>query len=51
MGYVEECYKKWLLEKVIIECWTTLKCAKVLGRSVEKINEDLKKFSEEVKLG
>ena len=51
MGYVEESYRKWLLEKVLVECWSSLKCAKVLGRSVDKINEDLKKFVEEVKLG
>lgn len=51
MGYVEECYRKWLLERVLVDCWSSLKCAKVLGRSVEKINEDLKKFIEEVKVG
>ena len=51
MGYVEECYKKWLLKKVLEECWTTKKCAKELGRSLEKVNKDLKKFLEEIKLG
>ena len=51
MGYIDDCYRKWLLEKVLVECWTTLKCAKVLGRSLEKVNEDLKKFLDDVKLG
>jgi hypothetical protein len=51
MGYIEDCYKKWLLDKVLCECWTTLRCAKVLGRSLEKVNADLKKFLDEVKMG
>jgi hypothetical protein len=51
MGYIEECYRKWLLDKVLVECWTTLKCAKVLNRSLKRVNEDLKKFVEEVKVG
>ena len=51
MGYVETCYKKWLLDKVLVECWTTIRCAKILGRSLEQVNEDLKKFLDEVKLG
>lgn len=51
MGYVEEYYRKWLLEKVLVECWTTKRCAKILGRSLEKVNADLKKFLDDVKMG
>lgn len=51
MGYVDEYYRKWLLTKVLVECWSTLKCSKVLGRSLEQVNADLKKFLDEVKMG
>jgi hypothetical protein len=51
MNYIEECYRKWLLEKVIIECWTTLKCARFLKRPLNKVESDLKRFLDEVKIG
>jgi hypothetical protein len=51
MGYITEYYRKWLLDKVMIECWTTKKCAEYLGRSLEQVNRDLKKFLDEVKIG
>lgn len=51
INYISDCYRKWLLDKVICECWSTVKCANYLGRPHSKVLSDLNKFLEEAKVG
>ena len=47
--YVKDQYRHWLMTKVIIECWTLRKCAKVLGRNYTLVEQDFVKFNAETK--
>lgn len=46
MNYNESEYRKWLMTKVLIECWTLRKCAKELGRNYLLVEADFEKFNE-----
>lgn len=46
---VRDEYRHWLMTKVIIECWTLRKCAKVLGRNYTLVEQDFAKFNAETK--
>lgn len=38
-------YRRWLMTKVLIECWTLRKCAKVLGRNYSLVESDFNEFN------
>ena len=46
---VRAAYKEWLMTKVLIECWTLRKCAKVLNRNYTLVEKDFEKFNAETK--
>jgi hypothetical protein len=43
-NYNNRQYRAWLLEKVIVECWTTNRCANYLNRDAKLVEADLDKF-------
>ena len=46
MNYHKAEYRKWLMTKVLIECWTLRKCARELGRSYTLVEKDFEEFNE-----
>lgn len=45
--YERGMYKRWLLDKVLIECWTTDRCAKMIKADPEEVRQDFEKFLRE----
>ena len=48
---VQKTYYRWLLERVMVNCWTTLKCAKEIKAKPKDVLADLKDAIEYDKQG
>ena len=41
---ISKAYERWLMERVLIDCWTVAKCAKEIDCDVTIVQADFDKF-------